>query len=170
MKISHPEIEISKPGYLKQRLKLNPDAFKYLYQSHNKNFYSDPEVCPYTYKGYLVLAADGSDINIPTTPETIEKYGNASKKGNKLRAQIGLGCLYDVLNRFILDSSINKVKFDEMRIAQEQIAKVKDTIGDRFPYMLIMDRGYPSTPAFLNFIDTGVYFVARLKSRDYKPC
>ena len=31
-----------------------------------------------------------------------------------------------------------------------------------------MDRGYPSTPAFLKFIDEGIYFVARLKSSDYK--
>lgn len=31
-----------------------------------------------------------------------------------------------------------------------------------------MDRGYPSTPAFLRFIDDDIYFVARLKSSDYK--
>lgn len=168
MKITHPEVEISKPGYLKQRMKLNPEALKVLYQSHNKNFYQDAEVEPYTYKGYLVLAADGSDINIPTTVETVEKYGSASVRGGKPCAQIGLGCIYDVLNRFILDSSINKVKFDEMRVAQEQLSNIKDTIGDRYPYMVIMDRGYPSTPAFLKFIDDGIYFVARLKSSDYK--
>lgn len=168
MKITHPEVEISKPGYLKQRMKLNPEALKVLYQSHNKNFYQDAEVEPYTYKGYLVLAADGSDINIPTTAETVEKYGSASVRGGKACAQIGFGCIYDVLNRFILDSSINKVKFDEMRVAQEQLSNIKDTIGDRYPYMVIMDRGYPSTPAFLKFIDDGIYFVARLKSSDYK--
>lgn len=168
MKITHPGVEISKPGYLKQRVKLNPEAFKVLYQSHNKNFYQDAEVEPYTYKGYLVLAADGSDINIPTTAETVEKYGSASVRGGKPCAQIGLGCIYDVLNRFILDSSINKVKFDEMRVAQEQLSNIKDTIGDRYPYMVIMDRGYPSTPAFLKFIDDGIYFVARLKTSDYK--
>lgn len=168
IKITHPEVEISKPGYLKQRMKLNPEALKVLYQSHNKNFYQDAEVEPYTYKGYLVLAADGSDINIPTTAETVEKYGSASVRGGKPCAQIGLGCIYDVLNRFILDSSINKVKFDEMRVAQEQLSNIKDTIGDRYPYMVIMDRGYPSTPAFLKFIDDGIYFVARLKSNDYK--
>lgn len=168
MKITHPGVEISKPGYLKQRMKLNPEALKVLYQSHNKNFYQDAEVEPYTYKGYLVLAADGSDINIPTTAETVEKYGSASVRGGKPCAQIGLGCIYDVLNRFILDSSINKVKFDEMRVAQEQLSNIKDTIGDRYPYMVIMDRGYPSTPAFLKFIDDGIYFVARLKSSDYK--
>ena len=168
MKITHPGVEISKPGYLKQRMKLNSEAFKLLYQSHNKNFYQDAEVEPYTYKGYLVLAADGSDINIPTTAETVEKYGSASVRGGKPCAQIGLGCIYDVLNRFILDSSINKVKFDEMRVAQEQLSNIKDTIGDRYPYMVIMDRGYPSTPAFLKFIDDGIYFVARLKTSDYK--
>ena len=168
MKITHPGVEISKPGYLKQRMKLNPEAFKYLYQSHNKNFYQDPEVEPYTYNGFLVLAADVSNINIPTTAETVEKYGSASVRGGKPCAQIGLGCIYDVLNRFILDSSINQVKFDEMRIAQEQLAGIRDTIGNRYPYMIIMDRGYPSTPAFLKFIDDGIYFVARLKSSDYK--
>lgn len=168
MKTTHPGVEISKPGYLKQRMKLNPDAFKYLYQSHNKNFYQDPEIEPYTYKGYLVLAADGSDINIPTTAETVEKYGSASVRGGKPCAQIGLGCIYDVLNRFVLDSSINQVKFDEMRVAQEQLSNIKETIGNRYPYVIIMDRGYPSTPAFLKFIDDGIFFVARLKSSDYK--
>lgn len=127
MKITHPGVEISKPGYLKQRMKLNPEAFKLLYQSHNKNFYQDADVEPYTYKGYLVLAADGSDINIPTTAETVEKYGSASVRGGKPCAQIGLGYIYDVLNRFILDSSINKVKFDEMRVSQEQLSNIKDT-------------------------------------------
>ena len=32
MKIAHPGVSISKPGYLKQRMKLNADAFVELYQ------------------------------------------------------------------------------------------------------------------------------------------
>ena len=40
MNISHPGTQISKPGYLKQRMKLNPEAFVDLYQFHNRNFYS----------------------------------------------------------------------------------------------------------------------------------
>ncbi len=168
MKITHPGIKISKPAYLKQRMKLNPEAFKYLYQSHNANFYHDDEITPYTYKGFLVLAADGSDINIPTTPETLEKYGDASRSSGKPCAQLGLGCLYDVLNRFILDSAINRSKFDEISIALSQIDRVRETIGEKYPFMVIMDRGYPSIPAFLHMIDSGVFFVVRLKSIDYK--
>ena len=83
MKITHPGTEISKPGYLKQRMKLNPEAIKFLYQNHNKNFYSDPEITPYLYKEHLVFAVDGSDINIPTTPENLERFGTASRKGTK---------------------------------------------------------------------------------------
>ena len=167
MNISHPGTQISKPGYLKQRMKLNPEAFVDLYQFHNKNFYSDPETELYTFNGFLVLAADGSDINIPTTPETIAIYGDAAVRGGKPCAQIGLGCLYDALNRMILDASINRVKFNEMAVAESQIAAVRETIGDH-PFMVTMDRGYPSTPAFLRMLDNKTYFVARLKSTDYK--
>ena len=168
MNISHPGVRISKPGYLKQRMKLNPEAFVDLYQFHNRNFYSDPDAELYTYNGFLVLAVDGSDINIPTTPETLERYGNASKRGGKPCAQIGLGCLYDALNRMILEADCNKVKFNEMSVAEAQIAKVRDTIGSDMPFMVTMDRGYPSTPSFMRMIDEGVFFVARLKSSDFK--
>ena len=60
------------------------------------------------------------------------------------------------------------MKFDEIRISQEQLVGIRDTIGNRYPYIIIMDRGYPSTPVFLKFIDDGIYFVARLKLNDYK--
>ncbi len=78
MNISHPGRKVSKPAYLKQRMKLNPEAFVDLYQFHNKNFYSDPDAELYTYNGYFVLAVDGSDINIPTTTETLERYGKVN--------------------------------------------------------------------------------------------
>ena len=167
MNISHPGMQISKPGYLKQRMKLNPEAFVDLYKFHNRNFYSEPAAELYTVNGFLVLAADGSDINIPTTPETLSAYGNATTREGKPCAQIGLGCLYDALNRMILDASINKPKFDETAVAEEQIMSVRETIGDH-PFLVTMDRGYSSTPAFLRMIDSKTYFVTRLKSSDFK--
>lgn len=167
MNISHPGVQISKPGYLKQRMKLNPEAFIDLYRFHNRNFYSDPDAELYTFNGFLVLAVDGSDINIPTTPETIAMFGDAAVRGGKPCAQIGLGCLYDALNRMVLDASCNRVKFNEMAVAEAQIAKVRETIG-KLPFVVTMDRGYPSIPAFLRMIDNGTYFVARLKSSDFK--
>lgn len=97
MKTAHPGMEISKPGYLKQRMKLNPLAFYELYRYHNRNFYAQPGFS--TFQRYLVLAADGSGLNIPTTRETLEEFGTSSGKGTKPQASIGLGRLYDVMNR-----------------------------------------------------------------------
>ena len=47
MKLAHPGVSISKPGYLKQRMKLNPDAFFELYKYHNRNFYADSTFSTY---------------------------------------------------------------------------------------------------------------------------
>ena len=166
MKTAHPGMEISKPGYLKQRMKLNPLAFYELYRHHNRNFYADPGFSHF--HGYLVLAADGSGINIPTTRETLETFGTSSRKGTKPQASIGLGCLYDVMNRMILESDCCKCKFDEMRLAEEQIDRVSETIGASQPFLAVMDRGYPSTAAFIRMMEKGVLFLVRLKSSDYK--
>ena len=166
MKTTHPGIEISKPGYLKQRTKLNPLAFYELYRHHNRNFYTDPGFS--TFHGYLVLAADGSGINIPTTKETLEEFGTSSRKGTKPQAAIGLGCLYDVMNRMVLESDCCRCKFDEMSLAEEQIDRVHETIGSSQPFLVVMDRGYPSTAAFIRMMEKGILFLARLKSSDYK--
>lgn len=166
MKTAHPGTEISKPGYLKQRMKLNPLAFYELYRYHNKNFYAEPGFS--TFQGCLVLAADGSGINIPTTQETLEMFGTSSRKGTKPQASIGLGCLYDVMNRMVLESDCRKCKFDEMSLAEEQISRIPETIGDKQPFLVVMDRGYPSTAAFIRMMDQGILFLVRLKSSDYK--
>ena len=90
MNISHPGTQISNPGYLKQRMKLNPEAFVDLYQFHNRNFYSDPDAELYTMNGFLVLAADGSDVNIPTTPETIAVYDDQLAFSKMFKKKYGL--------------------------------------------------------------------------------
>jgi hypothetical protein len=94
-------------------------------------------------------------------------YGSSSRKGTKPQASLGLECLYDTLNRMILDADIQRVKFNEMAVAEKQIASVRETIGNH-PFMVTMDRGYPSIPAFLRMIDSKTCFVARLKSSDFK--
>ncbi|GAB6400230.1 hypothetical protein IMM1_14590 [Pseudocoprococcus immobilis] len=73
--------------------KMSSDEFKAFCRSGNKNHF--------------------------TTAETLKLYGSASRKNTKPQAQIGLGCIYDVMNRMILESDCNKVKFDEMRLAEK---------------------------------------------------
>lgn len=124
-------------------LTLTLELRNYMKISHSGEHISKPGYS--TWNGFLILAADGSDLNIPTTDETLERFGSGSRKNTKPQAQIGLGCIYDVLNRMILESDCSRVKFDEMRIAEKQMDRLPDTIGT-IPYLVIMDRGYPSTP------------------------
>ena len=69
-------------------MKLNPLAFYELYRHHNRNFYKDPGFS--TFQGYLALAADGSEVNIPTTKEKLEEFGTSSRKGTKPQASMVL--------------------------------------------------------------------------------
>ncbi len=71
-------------GNIKARLfetafEAEPLAFYELYRHHNRYFYAESRFS--TFHGYLVLAADGSGINIPTTKETLEEFGTSSRKG-----------------------------------------------------------------------------------------
>jgi len=157
--------KISKQGYLKQRMKLNPNAIMELNRYHNKGLYEDGEMK--TLKGYYILAADGSGINVPTTMETLEVYGSSSRKGTKPQASLGISCLYDVLNHTIVECSIHSCKFDEMKEAYAQVHKAAATIGAARS-VLVLDRGYPSCVYFIKMLEENQKFLVRLKSSDYK--
>ena len=165
MKIVRPGEHISNPGYLKQRMKLNPDAFCDLYHFHNKNYYLSGEYN--TYNGHLILAVDGSNINLPRTKENLEVFGTSSRHDSKPQPALGLSCIYDVMNKIILESDCNRGKFNEMQCAELQMNKLPDTIGT-IPYIIVMDRGYPSIPAFIHMNDKNINYLVRIKSCDFK--
>lgn len=68
----------------------------------------------------------------------------------------------------ILERDCNRVKFDEMRLAERQLERIPETIGEKQPFLVVMDRGYPSTSSFIHMTDKGIRFLVRLKSSDYK--
>ena len=54
------------------------------------------------------------------------------------------------------------MEFDEMRLVEKQMERIPETIGS-IPYIIIMDRDYPSTPAFIHMMDKDIKFIVRLK-------
>lgn len=157
--------KITKTAYLKQRKRLNPLALLDLVQFHNRGLYDDGEMNEY--KGYLLLAADGSSINVPTSKETLSLYGTSSRKGRKPQASLGLSCLYDCINKTILTCSINRVKFNEAGEAEKHLAELPSLVGKQ-KSILVLDRGYPSLPLLLRMNEKGQKFVIRLSSTDFK--
>jgi hypothetical protein len=165
MELSETDETISKPGYLKQRLKLAPEAIMALCDFHNESLYREEEM--QTFKGHLILAADGSDVNVPTTPETLKKYGTCCSHDVKKQAILGLSCLYDVINKVILCCSVNRGKFDEPAQAKAHLTQVSAIIPDK-KTIIVLDRGYPSLPLFNDWISRDQKFVVRLRNNDYK--
>lgn len=157
---------ISKVGYLKQRLKLNPVAFLALARHHAQQFYKDTKMVKKK-NGYLILAADGSGINIPTTEENLSTYGNASKKNVKPQAQLGISSLYDTINKMIIDCSINRWKFSEREQALLHIDNMLEVIGAHSS-VIVFDRGYPSAEFFLGLMDRQQKFLVRLSASTFK--
>lgn len=160
------KISISKPGYLKQRQKLNPEVFLELSDFHVRNFYQDTTMVQ-RLKGYLILAVDGSSVNLPNTVQNVELYGNASHKNAKPQAQLGISCLFDVLNKMIIDCTINKWKFSERNQALLHIDKCNSITGEK-PRIVIFDRGYPSGEFFIDLMERNESFLIRIGATVFK--
>jgi len=160
------KISISKPGYLKQRQKLNPEVFLELSDFHVRNFYQDTTMVQ-RLKGYLILAVDSSSVNLPNTLQNIALYGNASHKNAKPQAQAGISCLFDVLNKMIIDCTINKWKFSERNQALLHIDKCNSITGEK-PRIVIFDRGYPSGEFFIDLMERNESFLIRIGATVFK--
>jgi hypothetical protein len=103
-------------------MKLNPLCYYELSRRYAKLFYrSNANVK--TFKEHLVLACDGGDLNVPSTPENMEKFHNSSKRKGRPRPQAGISCLFDVLNRQICDTIITESKISERSSAILHIKK-----------------------------------------------
>ena len=159
------ENTISKQGYLKQRQKLNPEVFKVLNRNYLKGFYEENEAKGW--RGYLVMAIDGSRAEIPNSEENRQVYGESINKYGKAVARANISALYDVCNRFMLDIGIHNYRSSEITAAKEHIETLKEIIGER-KVLIIFDRNYASLE-FIDFLEeAGIFYLIRLHSTNYK--
>ena len=149
---------VSAPGFIESRVKIKQEAFKYLLNYMNKAY-----PCDKTYKGYRLLAVDGSDITIPTDKndyQTYERNGSKNAGFNNLH----LNALYDILNNRYLDAVIQGLKDEDERLAMTLMAQ--RYIGDKA--IFIADRNYISYNLFEHIRNTGNYFLIRVMDVESK--
>ena len=137
-----------------------------LAKHHAEQFYNDPAAVK-TCKSHLILAIDGTSLNAPLTEENLTVYGNTAKHGGRPRPQIGLSCLFDVLNRAIIDMNTASCKFNERTESISHIDNTIEVTGEK-PCIYIFDRGYPSGEFFLDVLERNVNFLARLGSSSFR--
>jgi hypothetical protein len=163
--VERAEQTVSKQDYLRQRQKLNPEVFKLLNRNYLKGFYSGEEARQW--HGYLLMAVDGSRAEIPNSQENRQVYGESINKYGKAAARANLSVLHDVYNRFVLDIGIHNYRDSEIAEAKEHIEALKEIVGEQ-PVLIMFDRNYASLE-FVDFLEeSGVKYLIRLRSTDYK--
>lgn len=158
------EESISKQAYLKQRKKLNYEVFPHLNASYLCNFY-EQLVTDDLYKGYLVLAIDGSKAEVPASKENVAAFGARHSESGVARALVS--CISDVFNKFTLDMQLGSIYDSEPELAVANIMQVREIIGD-IPVIVLFDRGYPGLKLMNTLDEMGIKYIFRLSSNDYK--
>lgn len=117
------------------------------------------------FKGYILIAIDGSDFEIPNTKLFKEKYNEFHPEESVARATISN--MFDVLIHYIMDTIIGKSDYSERKMAKENYNNIiKMVLLD--PIIRIMDRGYSSiVDMFYSNKDDDKY-VVRFKKSDFK--
>ncbi len=125
-------------AFSQQRKKLLPDAMDYLFHSFNDTFSSLD-----TYRGFRLLACDGSDLAITHNPNDKDTHRrhNSLERNEKGYNQLHLNALYDLKNRIYIDAIIQPGRFPNETKALIDMME-RSTIQEQV--LLIADRGYES--------------------------
>lgn len=140
-------------SFVQQRKKLAFSAMEYLFHQFTEQSLEKPRL----FKGYRLMAIDGSGISSAYNP----------KEGNTLRndhvSALHLNSLYDICNKLFINVVINKEsKSDECGAA----CKLVDQTDDRYPAIFIADRGYESYNLMAHIEERMFDYVIRLKDAD----
>jgi hypothetical protein len=140
-------------AFVQQRGKLLPELFEKIFKEFTASL---PK--PKKYKGYRLLAADGSDLNIAYNPDDKDTYhSNGAVKGCNL---LHLNAIYDLCNKTFVD-----VVTQTHKMANEQKSLIgmieQSTLQDRV--LLVMDRGYENYNLIEHISRKGWYYAIRVK-------
>lgn len=142
---------------IQQRNKLKPSALLFVLQEFTKSFKKHKK-----YRGYRLLAADGSKVPIFKDPDDSETFA--------IMNQYDTGCnflhvnaLYDICNKLYIDATIQAYrKYNENRGLVEMLNR--STLDKKV--ILVCDRGYESYNNIAHLEQKGWNYLIRVKATD----
>ncbi|MCQ2525107.1 MAG: IS4 family transposase [Lachnospiraceae bacterium] len=141
-------------AYTQQRSKVLPEAFEYLFQSFTQENISHNN----TFKGYKLIACDGSNLTIATNPSDAETAYKSNQYGT-ITNHLHLNAFFDVLNRIYLDAVLQTAsEYQEYRACIKMMER-----SPLVKAILIADRGYENYNVMAHAINKGWKFVIRIK-------
>lgn len=159
-------IEISQTGYFNARMKFNPDALRTILHDINRDVYAEKKLLKLN--DYYIMAIDGSDFLIPKWRDNKEVWKTKLHDGDNDPVMGSASSIFDVINKCIIDISINSYKYSEKSSAEDHLGYARDILPQGSKMVCIFDRGYPSIKLIDQMLESGQYFVFRLKANDFK--
>jgi len=148
---------ISKQAYCEARQKIDPKAFIELNDQTTKLFHENFDDLK-LWNGYRLSAVDGSVLEIPDTKLLRETFG-CSGNQNRMVARAKASCLFDVLNKIIIKSIIDRYPTPERESAKYLIDETIES--GRKNDLILFDRRYPSA-GFISYLhNCGIKFLIR---------
>ena len=144
----------STSAFVQQRGKILPSAFKHLLDKFTGSFDNLK-----TYKGYRLLAVDGSDFHIYHNPNDAETYFKSNQNGKGYNL-IHLNAMYDLCNKLYIDACIqSSMKRNEYKALCDMV----DNSNLREKALVVADRGYESYNVLAHIEQKGWKYVIRVK-------
>ncbi|MGN0351799.1 MAG: IS4 family transposase [Roseburia sp.] len=140
-------------AFIQQRDKLSKTAFEELFHS-----FSDSNIPNRTFKGYRLLAVDGSSLCTPPNPADADSYF-PSVNGKKHFNLLHINALYDLCSHTYVDAIAEGGQVFNERTAFNNLVDrsyIKNAI-------VIADRGYEAFNTFAHCMVKGWYFLIRAK-------
>jgi hypothetical protein len=153
---------VSKQAFSKARGNLNASIFIKLRELFLDDYYESEYE---TYKGYIVLAVDGTRLDIPNTPELRQDFGCPSNgDGTSSRPVASSSVVYDINNGMIVDGVLKSHSYSEKEMVLEHIEAIKKISKlAKKKIIILFDRGYPSMRIMAKLKENNIDFIIRSK-------
>lgn len=149
-------------AFVQARAKIKPEAFKEFFDQFVSKTADNSK--KYLYKGYRLLAVDGSDSHVPSNPDDADSYfPNPNGRQYNL---FHINALYDLLRHTYTDVVIQKKRTTNERTAF--IDMIEKHSNDDIPIIFTADRGYESYNDMAHIIETGNKFLIRVQDIDQR--
>lgn len=141
-------------AFVQQRDKILPSALQYLLKKFTYSFDNYK-----TFKGYRLLAADGSKLNIAHNPKDSQTYIKCQSNARGFNV-LHLNALFDLCNKVYIDAHIQSIRNSNENKALTDMVDHAALSGD---VIVIADRGYESYNTIAHIQEKGWKYVIRVR-------
>ena len=164
------KIPPSKQAFSKARYKIRYTGFKELLEDTLKGTYTINPLYG-TWRGYRVIAADGSSLRLPDSKEMVEEFGRFKPNGTggKMPPLGRVSLFVDLCTSMICSARLAAWDVGEQSLAQEQLPEVVNQMHSlkQDKLLFIYDRGYTSLKFIRQHSELKADYIFRVQEKAY---